>query len=77
MEKKTGEFTVQGDDGRKFVIYEYTDFVRAGSKVLEGQKTLRTAEGLFVTQIEDGVYEIIGDMVGAVMLGQKTIVRRI
>ena len=63
--RKTDEFTVEADGGKRFVIYEFTEFLGASSfdnpnALIEGLKSLRTADGTPVNVIGDGEYQIVG-----------------
>jgi hypothetical protein len=63
MKRQTGIFTAHGDDNRSYTIFEYTDFIDAGSHdttaKLQGLKELRTSDGVPVNFIEPGVYKIV------------------
>jgi len=60
--KQTGQFVATSSDGREFTIYEYTEFIhagtRGGTKILEGMKHLKTADGHSVNRNEKGEYDI-------------------
>jgi hypothetical protein len=62
---QTGEFWVIAEDGRRFQVFEYTDFIGAPAfehpdAVISGLKELRTADGLFLTFKGPGLFEIVG-----------------
>jgi hypothetical protein len=62
--RKTGSFMTVDDDGRRYIIYIYTNFIKAGTfddpnAVLEGMKEFRTSNGMHVNQIGKGKYKIV------------------
>jgi hypothetical protein len=57
--QKTGEFQANADDGREFVVYEYTTFFHSAGQVIPGLKELVTSDGQHVNFKEEGVYEIV------------------
>jgi hypothetical protein len=64
MKRKTRRFTADGNDGRQYTIYIYTDLIDAGSfedpnTVAEGFKELRTSDGMVVNLLQEGVYQIV------------------
>ncbi len=64
MKKQTGQFTATGDDGRRYTIYIYTDFIDAGhfgnpNAVVEGMKELLTSDGMAVNRHQKGEYQIV------------------
>jgi hypothetical protein len=63
MKRQTGRFLAIGDDSRRYTVYVYTDFIDAGefgdpNAVIEGPKELRTSDGLAITQMQNGKYQI-------------------
>jgi hypothetical protein len=64
MKRHTGIFTARGDDSCRYTIYEYTEFIDAGSQddpyaEITGLKELRTSDGMPVNFIEAGIYKIV------------------
>ena len=65
MEKRTGRFIAQGDDGREYTVYIYTEYSRADVQgelpsVTEGTQRLVTSDGEPVNVISSGVYYLPG-----------------
>ncbi|HEU4340570.1 MAG TPA: hypothetical protein VFU31_03275 [Candidatus Binatia bacterium] len=63
MKRRTGTFTARGDDRRNYTIHIYTDLIDSGSHYdardeVDG-KELRTADGLHVNFINQGIYTIV------------------
>jgi hypothetical protein len=62
--KRTKRFSAYDEEGRKYTIFEFTEFLEArtwgSDKIVEGLKELRTADGTPVNRIEKGVYRIMG-----------------
>ena len=64
IKKKTNEFKTQSPDGKTVIIYEFTEFLDAGSfekpnSRVEGLKSFHTADGKHVNFIGEGEYKII------------------
>ena len=65
MEKPTARYRTESEDGREFIIYEYTDMLDARTfndphKVIPGLKRFCTADGQAVNQIREDEFEIVG-----------------
>ncbi|WAC08899.1 MAG: hypothetical protein OS130_06880 [Thermodesulfobacteriota bacterium] len=61
MKRQTGRFLAVGDDGRRYTVYVYTDFIETGENqktVVEGLKELRTSDGLTINRLKKGEYQI-------------------
>ena len=59
MKRKTGQFEVQADDGQRFTIVEYQNFIDVGTKddpyITDlGLKKLRTSDDRSVYDNDDG-----------------------
>ena len=64
MKRRTGTFMVDGNDGRSYTIYIYTDFINAGTlddprAEIEGLKELRTSDGKAVNRLSKGEYQVV------------------
>ena len=64
MKRKTDEFFVITDSGQKYMVYEYTNFIDAGSfenpkATIHGLKEFRTSDGMAVNFVEEGIYKIV------------------
>jgi hypothetical protein len=64
IKKKTNEFKTQSPDGKTVMIYEFTEFLDAGSfkepnARVEGLKSFYTADGKHVNFISEGEYKIV------------------
>jgi len=64
MKRQTGMFTAEGDDRRRYTIYEYTNFMDGRSHddstaKIPGLKELRTSDGMPVNFLEPGVYKVV------------------
>jgi hypothetical protein len=68
--KKTASFNATSADGRGFIIDVFTEFhevsTSAGRKVVEGNKSFKTRDGMDVSPKEKGTYEIV-DLDGLVV----------
>lgn len=61
---KTGEFKARTVDGKTVVIYEFTEYLYAGTyenpnKKIEGLKSYCTFDGNHVNRISKNKYEIV------------------
>jgi hypothetical protein len=64
IRKKTNEFKTQSPDGKTVMIYEFTEFLDAGSfkepnARVEGLKSFHTADGMHVNFISESEYKIV------------------
>jgi len=64
MERRTGQFSTYDDEKSAHTIYEYADFIDAGSNTdhdaeIPGLKTLRTSNGAPVNYISKGKYMVV------------------
>lgn len=64
IKKKTNEFKTQSPDGKTVMIYEFTEFLDAGSfenpnERVEGLKSFQTADGKHVNFISEDEYKIV------------------
>ena len=64
IKKKTNEFKTKSSDGKTVIIYEFTEFLDAGSfekpnAIVEGLKSFLTADGKHVNFISEGEYKIV------------------
>ncbi len=64
IKKKTNEFKTQSPDGKTVMIYEFTEFLDAGSfekpnARVEGLKSFHTADGKHVNFIGESEYKIV------------------
>jgi hypothetical protein len=64
VERRTGHFTAYDEEKNAHVIYEYTDFIAAGSHDdpnarVPGLRTLRTSDGAPVNYISKGEYRVV------------------
>jgi hypothetical protein len=64
IKKKTNEFKTQSQDGKTVMIYEFTEFLDAGSfkkpnARVEGLKSFLTSDGKHVNFIGEGEYKIV------------------
>ena len=62
--KKTNEFITKTPDGKKIIIYEFTDYLNAGSfnnhySKVEGLKSYFTTDGNHVNRINENEYQIV------------------
>jgi hypothetical protein len=62
--KRTGSFQATGDDGKKYTVLIYQQYLDAssseGSDVTEGMTELRLSDGRKVSRINKGQYKAIG-----------------
>ncbi len=64
MVKKIGEFMVQAEDGQRYLIFTYQEFVPADTyqdpnAMIPGLPRFSTPEGFVVNHVEDDLYEIV------------------
>lgn len=64
IRKKTNEFKMQSPDGKTVMIYEFTEFLDAGSfkepnARVEGLKSFHTDDGMHVNFISESEYKIV------------------
>lgn len=64
IKKKTNEFKTQSPDGKMVIIYEFTEFLDAGSfekpdAIVEGLKSFYTADGKHVNFITESEYKVV------------------
>ncbi len=64
MEKKTAEFLVEDEGGKRYLIIEFQTFIPAGTledanAMIPGLRRFCTPEGFAVNHIEDDLYEIV------------------
>ena len=64
MKQLTDKFLVITDSGQKYMVYEYTNFIDAGTfqnpkAIIPGLKEFRTADGMAVNFIKEGIYKIV------------------
>ena len=60
----TDRFITKSDDGRRFEIIEYTEYLSAGTfgdpnATVPGAKRLQTSDGLHVNFVSPGIYQIV------------------
>jgi hypothetical protein len=63
MRRKTGQFIATDENGRRYTILIFTNVIKAGtlenpSMEEEGMEELKTFEGMAVTRLEKGKYQI-------------------
>ncbi|MEQ3642848.1 MAG: hypothetical protein ABNH17_07395 [Paracoccus sp. (in: a-proteobacteria)] len=64
MEKRTNTYHCTDDQGRKHVVYEFTEIIAAGHSgnphaTIKGMKRLATHDGNAVNYKSEGVFEIV------------------
>ncbi len=64
MLELTGTFETVGSNGERYALYEYTEYIPAGTfgdpnAMVEGLKEFRTSEGLHVNRVGKGQYKIL------------------
>lgn len=64
MERKTNEFRVRSDDGKEYLVEEYTKIIDAGNldnpnATIKGLKRLCMSNGEDVIFIEEEIYKIV------------------
>ena len=63
MRRMIGQFIATDENGRRYTILIFTNLVKAGtvenpSMEVEGNKELKTFEGMAVNRLEKGKYQI-------------------
>jgi len=60
--RNTGQIRARADDGREFVIHEFTEYIevvsRMGTQQVEGLKSLKLPDGTSLNRRGEGVYEV-------------------
>ena len=64
MKRKIGQFFATDENGRRYTILIFTNFIKTGtfenpSMEVEGIKELKTFEGMAVNRLEKGKYQIV------------------
>jgi hypothetical protein len=64
MKRKIGQFIATDENGRRYTILIFTNFIKTGtfenpSMEGEGTKELKTFEGMAVNRLEKGKYQIV------------------
>ena len=64
MRRMIGQFIATDENGRRYTILIFTNLVKGGtvenpSMEVEGNKELKTFEGMAVNRLEKGKYEIV------------------
>ena len=64
MKRKIGQFIATDENGRRYTILIFTNFIKAGtfenpSMEGEGIKELKTFEGMAVNRLEKDKYQIV------------------
>jgi hypothetical protein len=58
--RHTGSFAATDDRGCPCMLHTYTRFERDGAHLIEGLKTIRTADGGHVNRLGQGKYQLLG-----------------
>ena len=58
--RHTGSFRATDDQGRSCTLHTYTRFEHTRLHLIEGLKTIRTADGGHVTRLDKGKYQLLG-----------------
>jgi hypothetical protein len=63
MRRMIGQFIATDENGRRYTILIFTNFIKAGtfenpSMEVEGMEELKTFEGMAVNRLEKGKYQI-------------------
>jgi len=58
--RHTGSFEATDEQGRPCTLHTYTRFERDGMHLIEGLKTIRTADGGHVSRLDQGKYQLVG-----------------
>ena len=64
MKRKIGQFIATDENGRRYTILIYRNIIKAGtfenpSMEVEGMEELKTFEGMAVSRLEKGKYQIV------------------
>ncbi len=64
MKRKIGQFIATDENGRRYTILIFTNFIKTGrlenpSMEAEGMNELKTFEGMAVSRLEKGRYQIV------------------
>ena len=64
MKRKIGQFIATDENGRRYTILIFTNFIKTGTfedPIMEGEgtKELKTFEGMAVNRLEKGKYQIV------------------
>ena len=58
--RHTGSFKATDDQGRSYTLHTYTRFEHTGVHLIEGLKTIRTADGGHVNRLDKDKYQLLG-----------------